>query len=59
MVVYVDSDLTEEENSSLDATCKEYEEYPENFISLDEVKKIYGITDEALAKLPPLKIVYN
>ena len=45
--------------AAMEAARREHEEHPEGSISLEELKKINGITNDKLAKLPPLKIVYN
>jgi diketogulonate reductase-like aldo/keto reductase len=58
-IAYVDNELTRDEMAAMEAARREHEEHPEGSISLEELKKINGITNDKLAKLPPLKIVYN
>jgi len=60
-VAYVEiaDDLTDEERADMAAMRKEFEEHPENFIDIDDYMAKNGITEEDLARLPPVRIVYN
>ena len=60
-VVYVEiaDDLTDEEQAEMDAISREFDEHPENFTDFRDIMAKHGITEESLAKLPPVRLVYN
>jgi beta-galactosidase beta subunit len=60
-VVYVEiaDDLTGGERAEMAAISREFEEHPENFTDFRDIMAKHGITEENLAKLPPVRLVYN
>jgi hypothetical protein len=60
-VAYVEiaDDLTDEELAEIEESRKQMREHPEESISLEDYMAKHGITEEDLAKLPPVRIVYN
>jgi DNA-binding protein H-NS len=60
-IAYVElaDDLTDEEKAEMAAMRKEFKEHPENFKDFDDFLAENGITEEEMAKLPPVKLVYN
>ena len=60
-VVYVEvaDDLTDEELAEIEEARKQMREHPEESISLEDLMAENGITEEDLAKLPPVRLVYN
>jgi hypothetical protein len=60
-VAYVEvaDDMTDEERAGVEESRRQREEHPEESISLEDYMAENGITEEDLAKLPPVRIVYN
>jgi len=60
-VAYVEiaDDLTDEKRADMAAMRNEFKEHPENFIDFRDCMAKYGITEESLAELPPVRLVYN
>jgi hypothetical protein len=60
-IVYVEpaDDLTDEELAEIEEARKQMREHPEESISLEDYMAKSGITEEDLAKLPPVRLVYN
>ena len=59
IVAYIDNNLTDGERADIAAARRDYEEHPEDFISIDDYMAENGITEEDLKKAPPVRFVYN